>query len=908
MPELELYDLICEYQTNPLGLGETRPRLGWKLRTARRGARQVAYRVRAASDAGALTNGGDLLWDSGRVESDASVHVVYQGPAPRSGEGVWWRVQAWDEAGNTAESDSAYWETGLLKRSDWEPARWIAGPLVGGQWTTVPLPYLRREFSLGKPIARARLYVTALGLYECWVNGARAGEDWFTPGWTDYNKRVQYQVYDVTAHLQKGDNVWGAVLGDGWYCGYVSHFGRQVYGDRPKFFAKLVVTFDDGTEQVIVTDDAWRVSYGALLGSDNYNGETYDARLEQAGWAKPGFDAQRWFPGELVPDPAIDLDPNFGAPVRTVQELTPAGEPKEINGRSGTVWIYDFGQEFAGRVRLRVRGERGRYVRLRFGEALNPDGTLYTQNLRSALQTDIYTLSGEGEEVWEPRFTYHGFRYVELSGDAGHPTRETLTGVVMHSKMRPTGTFETSDPMVNQLHHNIVWGCKSNFFDVPTDCPFRDERLGWTGDTQLFMRTAAFNMEVVGFFYKWLRDIVDAQSPHGAIPALAPRPRGFLNDDGGPAWADASVIVPWTLYRLYGDTRILERNYDSMCRYLEYLENTSENFVRPLPERGSQGFGDWMALDAPGYGPGSSWATWQGGTPKPLLGTAFFAHSADLLSRIAGILGRADDASKYQEKFESVRAAFQRNFVSAEGILSGDTQTGYALALMFDLVPRALRERAVNHLVRLVEARDMHLATGFVGTPYLAPALTNGGRADVAYAMAFQRTFPSWLYTVELGATTIWERWDAWTPEGGFQNDAMNSFNHYAFGSIGEWLYETVLGIQAGSEQPGYKHIVLHPKPGGMLTFARGSYESLYGKIVSEWRAQGERFEWRVVIPPNTIATAHIPTISQTVLEGGIDAEQSKGVNYVARADRTIIYRLVPGEYHFEWKQTETTT
>ncbi len=900
MTDLTIYDLTCEYQTNPLGLGEPRPRLAWKLRSSRRGARQVAYRLHAAASENALTQGDALLWDTGRINSDESIQIPYQGPPLHSGERIWWRVQVWDEAGNLAESDPAWWEMGLLQRADWEPAQWIAGPLVGGVWTTVPLPFLRREFQVQGNLARARLYATALGLYECWINGTRVGLDWFTPGWTDYHKRVQYQGYDVTSLLQTGENIWGAVLGDGWYCGHLLHAGRQAYGDRPKFFAKLVLMYADGSEQAISTDDAWRVHYGALLGSDNYNGESYDARLEQEGWNEPGYDARRWLPVELVADPGIALSANFGAPVRTIKEFLPRAAPKEISDFSGSVWIYDFGQEIAGRVRLRVRGQRGETIRLRFAEMLNPDGTLYTANLRSARQTDTYTLKGNGEEVWEPRFTFHGFRYVELSGSSQPPTREMLTAVAMHSQMRPTGSFACSDPLVNQLQHNIVWGQKSNFFDVPTDCPFRDERLGWTGDAQLFMRTAAFNMDIAEFFYKWLRDLVDAQSPRGAYPALAPRPRAFLSDDGGPAWGDAGVICPWTLYLCYGDTRILERNYDSMQRFFQYLESTSENHIRPrADDQAAQGFGDWMALDGIGYGAGAKFAAWQGGTPKALIGTAFFAHSADLLARIARVLDRPQDAAFYQQEFETIRHAFIQNFVSAEGVLQGNTQTGYVLALHFNLLPDALRKRAVNQLVALIQARGMHLATGFIGSAYLAHTLTEGGRTDVDYTLLLQRTYPSWLFPVLNGATTIWERWDGWTPEHGFQDPSMNSFNHVALGAIGDWLYQTVAGIETAPDHPGYKHILLRPRPGA-LPSASATYESLYGTILSKWSKNRDKFEWDLVIPPNTTATVFVPSKAGESVEGELDADERAAIEFVERLPDSIVYRVIPGTYHFQ--------
>lgn len=873
MTTLALYAPTCEYQTDPIGLGEPRPRLSWKMNSSRRGARQTAYQVRAALTRDALAPGGALLWDSGRIQSDQSVLVEYAGPALHSGERVYWNVRVWDDAGNQAESETSFWEMGLLAAADWQPAQWIGGSLVGGIWTTVPLPYLRRAFQLDGAIARARLYVTALGLYECSFNGSRVGSARFTPGWTDYSKRVQYQVYDVTGMLRGGENVWGAMLGDGWYCGHMMLSGRQAYGDRPKFFAKLRVMFADGREQQVVTDEQWRVHYGALLSSDNYNGESYDARLEQRGWNEAGFDAHAWLPVEIFRDPHIELNASYGTPIRDIQELSPVADPVEFKGFPGSRWVFDFGQNMVGRVRVRVRGQSGTTVRLRFAEVLNPDGTIYTENLRGALQTDTYTLDDSGLQVWEPHFTFHGFRYVELSGLQEPAAREMLTAVVVHSEMPLTGAFECSDPLVNQLQENILWGQRGNFFDVPTDCPQRDERLGWLGDAQVFIRTAAFNMNVAPFFWKWLRDVMDAQTPRGAYPPVAPRARTFTLVDGGPAWAEAGIICPWTIYVTYGDTRILERQYSSMQEFFAYLQATSRDLVRPEP--GAQvwsGFGDWLALDMTDSSEEEVGGGREGGTPKRLIGTAFFAHAAQLLLQIARALHRDSDVDKYTAEFERIRAAFQKNFVAADGSLAGNTQTGYVLALYFDLLPDEMRAPALDRLVNLIKERDMHLSTGFVGTPYLNHVLSQGGRSDVAYALLLQRSYPSWLFPVTNGATTIWERWDGWTPERGFQDAGMNSFNHYAYGAIGDWLYSTVAGINSDPAQPGYKHIILRPCFDPSLTYARAAYESVYGKIESEWHRDGDKFEWRIVVPPNTSATVYFPDDSRWVEQNSSDS------------------------------------
>jgi alpha-L-rhamnosidase len=570
------------------------------------------------------------------------------------------------------------------------------------------------------------------------------------------------------------------------------------------------------------------------------------------------------------------------------------------------------GQNMVGRVRLKGSAPAGTTVILRFAEVLNPDGTLYTTNLRTARATDNYTFKGEGEEVWEPKFTFHGFRYVELAGYPGEANRDTITGVVLHSDMQRTGDFECSDPLVNQLQHNIVWGQKGNFVDVPTDCPQRDERLGWTGDIQVFARTAAFNMNVAGFLTKWTRDVADAQTEQGSIPAVVPVAFGLL--DGGPAWADAAIICPWTVYLCYGDKRILEENYGVMSRFMQFALEASPGYIRCAPEyEGWPGFGDWLSINA--------------NTPRDLIGTAFLAYDAHLMAQIAAALGKTREAAKYRRLFADVKKAFggrylngsklpeitappsevRRRMDGADAISRGTlkavdyspiesqvfntdlfqpTQTSYVLALHFDLLPDKLRKPAVNELVADIERRGMHLSTGFVGAPYLPHVLSSNGRLDVAYALLNQKTWPSWLYSVTQGATTIWERWDGWTEENGFQSPEMNSFNHYAYGSIGAWLYNTVAGIEIDPRQPGYKHSILRPQPGGGLTHAGGSIRTLYGELASRWRIEDSRFEWTVIVPPNTTATAHVPAAGQ-------------GIRLNGRAVDSLTHELAPGTHQF---------
>jgi alpha-L-rhamnosidase len=900
--------LTCEYRTNPLGIDVLQPRLSWQLESDQRGTRQSAYRILVAASESALS-GDSVLWDSGKVESDQSIHIPYEGSRLVSGQRVYWKVLVWDETERKAESPSAWWEMGLLESTDWL-GKWIGAFFSGGPRTTSPAPYLRKEFSVRKQVVSARLYATALGLYECYLNGTRVGDALLTPGWTDYNKRVQYQVYEVTDLIQSGANAWGAILGDGWSVGHIAWVGRQRYTDRPRLLAQIVLLYTDGSKEIISSDKSWKITQGPILESDMLMGESYDARREFTDWYNPGYDDASWWPAEVFADNGAALVATNGPAVRRQEALRPVNIseiPDFVNRR----WIFDLGQNMVGWVRLRVRGEKGRTVSIRYAEVLNPDetlyfwrypsspygssydGTLYTGNLRSARNTDYYTLKGGEEEVWEPHFTFHGFRYVELLGFPGIPTEETITGIVIHSDIPPTGTFECSDPLINQLQHNIVWGQKGNFVDVPTDCPQRDERLGWTGDAQVFIRTAAYNMNVAGFFTKWTRDLEDAQYPDGAYPAVAPNPSAWLIGDGGPAWADAGVICPWTICLCYGDMRLIEERYTSMQRFIEFLSETSRDGVRCYEEYTSwHGFGDWLALD------GSNGR--EGGTSKELIGTAFFAYSSQLLAKIARILGRDEDAARYDKLSGQAREAFVNRFVLPDGTLKGGTQTSYVLALHFELLPPDLRSIAVAELVRNIEQRDNHLSTGFVGTPYLNQVLSEMGHLDTAYALLKQTTWPSWLYSVTQGATTIWERWDGWTHDKGFQDQTMNSFNHYAYGAVGAWMYAVVGGIDLDPDQPGYKHILMRPQPGGGLTHAKAELHSMYGFIRSEWTLENNNFDWQITVPVNTTATVYVPAkdVSQ-VTENGQPVEDANGITFLRMENGFAVFDVMSGSYVF---------
>ncbi len=887
--------LRCEYFENPLGLDTLRPRLSWELPdTGRRGAAQSARHVLAASTKAALESETGDLWDTGWVKSDTTTQIPYAGAEPASGQRVWWTVRYRDENGKTSPwAPAAWWETGLLRPTDWK-AQWIGADLVGSPTAPVPAPLLRREFDLDRPVEAARLHVTALGLFEVWINGTRVGNDLLAPGWTDYRKRIPVHTCDVTHLLVRGRNCAGAMLGDGWATGHIGPCDRQGYADRPRLLFQLELRFPGGGTGRVISDSHWKTAPGPIVASDMLMGEHYDARLEIPGWNEPGLDDIAWRNARAFPDPGAARVPRRGPAVRKVLELPPAGPPRKIGGWGRHKRVFDLGQNMVGWVRLTVRAKAGAAFYLRHAEILDANGDLYTANLRGARATDAYTCRGDGEETWEPRFTFHGFRYVEVSGPPEFIDSAAVTGIVVMSETPPTGEFDCSDPLINQLQRNIQWGQRGNFLEIPTDCPQRDERLGWTGDAQVFARTAAFNMDVAAFFNKWAADVADAQTAEGTIPPICPVPPGMGGGDGGPAWADAAVICPWTIHLCYGDTRIIEENLGVMRRFLDAIGKKAKDLIRAHPDTDPWGgFGDWLATDVP---PTET----VGATPKDLIGTAYYAYCAHLAARMAAAIGRDTEAAGFERLAERVRRAFQKRFLTPDGLVAGGTQTAAVLALHFNLAPEEIREKIAAALVRDIERRGNKLTTGFVGSSYLPWALSEHGHAGAAFKLLHQKDWPSWLYAVTQGATTIWERWDGWTKERGFQDPSMNSFNHYAYGAIGHWLYAYVAGLDVDPGGPGYKRLRIRPHPGGELKHARARLHTMHGPAECGWKLSGAALEIAAVIPPNTSASAELPAPKDArITEGGKPLEQAAGVSKVKRGDGIATLELAPGHYKF---------
>lgn len=838
--KLNVTALQVEHQVNPLSVEPAVPRMSWKIVSTIKNVVQRSYEIRVGISAVRTLSGKDLLWKNTKV-SDQSVLVDYEGPTLKSGQRYYWQVRVTDNHGNTSPwSALQFWQMGL-KASDWK-AKWITGP---GNDTALSSPLFRKSFNLNKTIRSATAYITARGLYEASINGKRVGEAYLTPGWTSYKDHLQYQAYDVTPLLKKGTNVITALLGDGWYKGRIGfNYQKAFYGDTRALLMQVEVEYTDGSKETLTTNESWKTSYGPILMSDIYDGEIYDARKERSGWTEPGYtEDDSWKPVRVVENGYDNL---VGMSGPTVTKHERINAIKILRTPKGEL-VADFGQNLVGWVELKARGPRDTRITLSHAEVLDKAGNFYTDNLRTAKQQTIYYLKGNQEQIFSPHFTFQGFRYVRVEGYPQELRPEDLTAVVIHADMTPTGTFKTSNPLLNQLQHNIVWGQKGNFVDVPTDCPQRDERLGWTGDAQAFYNTAAYNMDVSGFFTKWLKDVKADQHKDGNIPFVVPDVL-TQNDAGSAGWADVSTIIPWGMYMTYGDKRILETQYSSMKGWVDFITSKSR---QNLWNTGSH-FGDWLF-----YRPDDDNDGRAAVTDKHMIAQCFYAHSTQLLIHAAEVLGKKADEEKYRSLLNDIKKAYVNEYLTPNGRLISSTQTAYVLALQFDMLPENLREQAAERLIANIRDYRNHLTTGFLGTPYLCEVLTKFGHADVAYDLLMQDTYPSWLYPVKMGATTIWERWDGIKPDRSFQVPSMNSYNHYAYGAIGDWMYQHIVGIQAGL--PGYKKIVIKPTVGGHLTSAEGSFDSDYGTILSRWEIKDNKFKLSVTIPPNTSAEIFVP-------------------------------------------------
>ena len=929
-------NLRCEYFANPVGIGTTRPRLSWQLVPRPQGLRQSAYRLIAASSETLLANDTGDLWDTGRLESHRTSQVVYDGTPLKSGQTCYWKVKVWDGAGRSSGwSRPARWCIGPLKADDWR-ARFISFRDTSDihrsreELHLPPARFYRKEFEAPERIKRATLHATALGIYDLYLNGRRVCDRYFAPGWSDYRRRVYYHSYDVTGLLSRGGNAIGAIVAEGWYSGYVGYgvlvgygphrSGRCFYGKTPAFMAQLEIEYEDGKRETIVTDATWKVTGdGPVREADIQGGETYDARKEMPGWSKAGFDDSRWertIPAEengsvVAPywdqggtrlvelgfvKPAV-LQPYPAPPIAITQELA----ARKVTEHKPGVYIFDFGENFAGVVRLKTKGPAGARITLRYGEMLHPDGRLMTENLRRARVIDHYILRGDPDgEEWVPRFTYHGFQFVEVTGLAQEPSLDTVTGLVLHNDTLVTSHFECSDPMINQLFRNIVRTQRANFVEVPTDCPQRDERLGWLGDAQIYVRSATINADVASFFTKWMTDVEEAQRSFGAYPDYAPYPmqHGGSGKAFGTAWMDAGVICPWHIWKVYGDTRIIERHYASMIRFMEFRQAISPQFGGISL---GNPWGDWLNVDDP--------------TPIEYIDACYFAWTSRLMAEMAEAIGQESDAAFYSDLHGKVKTAFARDYIGKDGTLEVKSQTAHVLALAFNLLAEEQTKVAADTLADQIARNGYRMATGFLGTKELLPVLSAHGHHDLAVRLFQSREFPSWGYAVVNGATSVWERWDSYTKEDGFgrHNAAMNSFSHYAFGAVCEWMFRTLAGID--SDGVGFEHIILRPSPpypgsnpdNAPIHWVRAHYDSIHGRIASAWTLEGDLFTYDVTVPPNTTASVVLPAARiEDVTESGRPVTGRDTMQSRPMAGHSVVLRVSSGSYSFRCTYART--
>lgn len=863
---LSIKKLTMDYQTNPIGVTRV-PQFGWILKSDQKNVIQKTYELQIAMDETFDT----IIYDSKEVESEASAQVVASGAVLESASKYYVRVKVTTVGGEKSGwSENAYFVTALLSNQEWK-GKFISAETSEDAGTSKGT-YVRSSFVVKGKVKTAYAFTTALGLYKFYLNGEKVGTDELTPGWTSYHKHLRYQTYDVTSMLKEGENGIGAMLGAGWYKGKMGFVGeRNHYGTQTAFLGQLKIEYMDGSTDTIVTDESWLGNDAPVLFSEIYDGEIYDARKELIGWNMAGYMEDGWRNVEAV---SYDMNVLFSQSGSKVTEIEAIKAVRIITTPEGDT-VVDFGQNLTGWVHVNIKGQAGDKVELSCFEVLDAAGNVYLDNLRGAKQSMNYTCKDDQETEFHPNFTFMGFQFVKIVSYPGVPQLEDFTAYAVHSNMEQTGTFECSNPDINQLQHNILWGLKGNFVDVPTDCPQRNERLGWTGDAQIFCRTASYLMNTYTFFEKWLKDVEADQTPEGGVAHVVPDIlSGHTGSDwllskgshSAAAWADVAVINPWTMYLTFGDTNILREQYTSMKSWINFMEEHSKDYIWNYKLQ----FGDWVALDA-------EEGSYFGATPNDLTCTAYFAYSTGLFVKIAKILGNDEDEKKYTELYNKVVQKFQNTFFNEDGTMTAQTQTAHIIALYFNLVPEKFKEKTVNGLLRLLEKENGHLVTGFVGTPYFCHALSQNGHIKEAYDLLLKDDFPSWLYQVKKGATTVWEHWDGMKPDGTMWSPDMNSFNHYAYGAIGEWMYRVIAGLEVDEEKAGYKHSVIYPRIGGNLDYVKAQYLSVYGALKSEWKAEGEIIIMKVEIPHNTTATI--------CLDGAVLVEENDGLVFVQDTD-----------------------
>lgn len=825
---VKLKDLKIEYRDNPIGLDVKKPRFSWKLISTEHNSLQTAYRI-------IVSNNKVGIWDSGKIESSSSVLIEYEGPELDACTLYQVSVEVWDNMGNQTVVQGDF-ETGLLKGVNFQ-AEWITHNLPEEE-SACPMFY--KEFQIKKDVERVRIYATALGIYEIKINGKKVGNEFFSPGWTNYKKRIQYQTY-VADNILTDQNKIEITVGNGWYKGIIGFNPKgNNYGDRVAVLAEVHISYSDGTTERIITDQSWNVATGPIRSSEIYMGEVIDTCFTrgEASKAVPLY----FDKGRIVAQES--------EPVEIIQKLpakefviTPKGEK-----------VIDFGQNLTGFVEVKVTGKKGQSIKIRHAETLDKEGNFYTENLRHAKAVDEYICNGQ-EQTLHPHFTFHGFRYIAIEGLEDIQI-ENFTACVLHTKMEKTITFKTSNSLVNQLYSNVLWGQKGNFLDIPTDCPQRDERLGWTGDAQVFAGTAGYNYNVALFFTKWLHDLASEQTKEYGVPHIIPNV--LPNLDGAAAWSDAAVIIPWMMYQTYGDVRILEEQYESMKGWVDYI--TARCGSNGLWQTGFQ-YGDWLALDAEGNSDSKT-----GGTDRYLVANAYYAYSTDIVGKTAEVLNKTMDKEKYGQLYRNIKTAFNKEYITEAGNIVSGTQTASVLVLHFHLAEERHRERIAKALERNINNHNNKLTTGFVGTPYICHVLSDNKLHELAGKLFLNEDYPSWLYAVKKGATTIWERWNSILPNGDFDKSGMNSLNHYAFGSIAEWMYRKLAGIN--QLEPGFKKILIKPQFIKGIHSVEAAFTSVYGEIKCRSSYSGSKVKVDVEIPANTTAILELPGYNKSMEVG----------------------------------------
>ncbi|OFX31867.1 MAG: hypothetical protein A2W90_18730 [Bacteroidetes bacterium GWF2_42_66] len=872
--------LRCEYATNPLGIEASNLRLSWIIQSDVRGQKQTAYHILVASDLEKLNNNEGDIWDSQKVKSDQSVQVAFQGKKTKSQSRCYWKVRIWDKNNHLSEwSEPAFWEMGLLNPDDWK-AKWIA-------FESASSPLFRKEFEVSKEIKDARVYISGLGYYELSMNGSRIGDHVLDPGQTDYEQRTFYVVYDVTNQLKQGHNAIGVMLGDGWYHQTAVNHGKYGWKDViygiPRLIFQLHLTFSDGKREIIISDETWKVFSGPVIANNIYAGEQYDARLEKTGWDTPGYDDSSWEKVMIVESPGGRLVSQQLPPIKRMQTIKPVA----LNNPKPGIYIYDMGQNFAGWVKLKLEADKGTTIQLRFAEWLGDDGMIDPESTgqyaTGVVQTDRYTCKGDSQEIWEPRFTYHGFRYVEMTGFPGIPTKENLEGIVVHTSLEKSGTFECSDSLINKLYHTALWTMVSNMHSIPTDCPHR-ERCGWLGDAFLVSDMTIYNFDAALFWSKFIRDI-ETSLKEGIPTNIAPgRRQGGVDPD----WGVTLIQLPWNMFLYYNDTSIVADHYDEMKFFMDHLEKMAEDYIIYKGIGSLFSPGRIMPLE----------------TPKEFTTTALFYFCSEAMAHMAQAIGKKEDADKYSTLSLKIKSAFNNKFYDQVGKTYGGQEKN-VLALAFVLAPDNDEKVVAQNLNRdVVETHNGHIATGIFGSRYIHWVLARYGYGETLKNMLHENTFPGYGYLFSRGATTFWENWGELTFADRKSNGDGRSKSHPFQGGFTAWLYNGIGGINPDPENPGFKHIILRPQFMTGLTFAKANYKSIYGLIKSEWKVNEDQFDWNISIPANTTASVYIPvTEVEKIRERNDLAKKASGVEFLKTENGNAVFKIGSGNYTFSWDQ-----